>query len=176
VFSEPALLPWRTVEKNLRLPLQLLGKSRDEQTATARDMMKMWEIGHVGGRYPLQLTPGNKMRAALARAMITKPKILLLDEPFAALDAITRNKVSAELMKVREKLPFATLHVTHSAAEAAYLAKRVVVLSANPGRIQEIIEIPQEHPRGLEWRESTDFQDAVSRIRAALNQAKEVKQ
>jgi len=170
VFAQPGLLPWRTVEKNVRLPLQLHGAPADEQKKVAQEMMKLWGIQHVAARYPVQLTPGNQRRAALARAMVTRPRCLLLDEPFAALDAITRNKLSVELMKHREKRPFAGCLVTHSAAEATFLGKRVVVLSANPGRIQELIDVPQPHPRTLDWRESTEFQDYVSRVRAALSE------
>ncbi|MEO0794919.1 MAG: ATP-binding cassette domain-containing protein [Verrucomicrobiota bacterium] len=173
VFSEAALLPWRTVRRNILLPLQLAGIDRNEQDARANAMMKLWDISHIAQRFPVQLTPGNRMRAAFARAMITEPNCLLMDEPFAGLDAITRNKLSAELMKVRSKQTFSACLVTHSAAEAVFMANRIVVLSANPGKIKEIIEVEKDFPRKLAWRESNEFQEAVTRVRSTLNESQE---
>jgi len=173
VFGEAGLLPWRTVERNISLPLQLARVAPTAQKTATAAVMKRWGISHVSRRYPVQLTAGNRRRVALARSMITEPRCILLDEPFAALDAITRNKLSSELMKVREEQPFAVCLVTHSAAEAVYLASRVVVLSPNPGRIREIIEVGEPYPRALEWRESAGFLDVVSQVRAPLNEAQE---
>jgi len=173
IFQESALLPWRTVEQNIDLPLQLLGLSKGEQAERRREVLKLWELTHVSDRYPLQLTAGMKIRTALARGMATRPACMLLDEPFTALDAITRNKLSAELMRLRAKQPFAACLVSHSAAEAVFMANRVVVLAANPGRIAEVIEAPEPHPRKLTWRESDEFQEAVNQVRNALNQVQE---
>lgn len=173
VFQESALLPWRTVEDNVRLPLQLRGIGADQQRELTADNLKLWGLTHVSARYPLQLTGGMKVRTSLARAMITQPACLLLDEPFTALDAMTRNKLSAELMRLREKQHFVGCLVSHSAAEAVFLANRVVVLEANPGRILKVVDVPQPYPRKLEWRETDDFQDAVTQVRGFLNQAEE---
>lgn len=173
IFQESALMPWRTVEDNVGLPLQLNRVSAQERSQRVDDMLKLWGLAHVADRYPLQLSPGMKIRTSLARGLITQPACLLLDEPFTALDAITRNKLCAELMRLREKQPYAGCLVTHSAAEAVFLANRVVVLEANPGRILQVIDIPKPHPRKLEWRETEEFQDAVSRVRTVLNQAQE---
>ncbi len=173
IFQKSTFLPWRTVGENVRLPLQLLGVKPEEREERVRQMLRSWGLEHVSSRYPLQLTAGMKVRTSLARGMITRPACLLLDEPFAALDAITRNKLSAELMRQREKQPFAGCLVTHSAAEAVFLANRVIVLEANPGRILREIKAPQPHPRKLEWRESEAFQEAVVQVRNSLNQAQE---
>ncbi|GHB89888.1 ABC transporter ATP-binding protein [Cerasicoccus arenae] len=173
IFQEPTLLPWRTVESNIRLPLELRGASKDEQEDQAHEIMKLWELSHVSERYPLQLSAGMKTRASLARGLATAPRCLLLDEPFAALDAITRNKLCVELMRVREKRHFTACLVTHSAAEAVFLANRVIVLTANPGRVAEIIEVPETHPRKLAWRETNAFQEALNQVRNALNRVQE---
>lgn len=173
IFSQPALLPWRTVESNVRLPYRLQGASEAETEERVREVLKLWDIAHVSDRFPLQLTAGMKMRTSLARGMVTQPRCLLLDEPFGTLDAITRNKLSADLMRVREKRPFVGFLVTHSAAEAVFLANKVVVLHANPGRIAEVIDVPADHPRKLAWRETDDFQDAVAQVRTALNAVQE---
>ncbi|WP_309397989.1 ABC transporter ATP-binding protein [Cerasicoccus maritimus] len=173
IFQESALLPWRNVESNVGLPLRLRGLKAAAISERIRDVLKLWDINHVSNRFPLQLTPGMKVRTSLARGLITQPRTLLLDEPFAALDAIARNKLSADLMKVRQKRHFTACLVTHSAAEAVFLANRVVVLAANPGRIAEIIDVPESYPRKLEWRETDAFQEAVNQVRNALSRVQE---
>ena len=161
------------VASNVRLPLRLEGMPKAEMDERVREVLKLWDLSHVSERFPLQLSSGMKMRTSLARGMVTHPRCLLLDEPFATLDAITRNKISADLMRVREKRPFVGCLVTHSAAEAVFLARRVIVLSANPGRIAEIIDVRSSYPRKLAWRETDDFQNAVVQVRNALNAVQE---
>ncbi|WP_269542076.1 ABC transporter ATP-binding protein [Cerasicoccus fimbriatus] len=173
IFQEPALLPWRSVGSNVGLPLRLKGVSPDLVQERVKDVLKVWEINHVSERFPLQLSAGMKIRTALARGLVTQPRCLLLDEPFAAVDAITRNKLSVDLMKVRQKHHFSACLVTHSTAEAVFLANRVVVLAANPGRIAEVIDVPELYPRKLAWRETDAFQESVNQVRNALNRVQE---
>ncbi|WP_309381032.1 ABC transporter ATP-binding protein [Cerasicoccus frondis] len=173
IFQEYALLPWRTAESNVGLPLRLHGENKEAVAEQTKDVLKLWDINHISNRFPLQLTPGMKVRTALARGLITKPHCLLLDEPFAALDAITRNKLCVDLLKVRQKRHFTGCLVTHSVAEAVFLANKVIVLASNPGRIAEIIDVPEPYPRKLSWRESDLFQEASNQVRNALSKVQE---
>jgi NitT/TauT family transport system ATP-binding protein len=129
IFQDATLLPWRTVQKNVALALELDGRTRDEIAATTEKLLELVGLSHVAGHYPRQLSGGMKMRTSIARALATKPRILLMDEPFAALDEMTRDRMNEELLRLRAEHNWTALFVTHSVAEAVFLSSRVVVLT-----------------------------------------------
>jgi len=135
VFQDAHLLPWRSVLDNVALPLELLGKSRDEREAAARWAVKLVGLEDAATRYPAELSGGMRMRASLARALVAKPKLLLLDEPFAALDEISRQQLDEQLYRLWREQQITVIFVTHSIIEAAYLAQRAIVMSRRPARI-----------------------------------------
>jgi NitT/TauT family transport system ATP-binding protein len=135
VFQDPHLLPWRNVLDNAALPLELAGVSRAQRQAAARAALEQVELGDAAQRFPAELSGGMRMRASLARALVTRPRILLLDEPFAALDELTRHRLDDQLRQLWSDLPMTVLFVTHSITEAAYLAERAIVFSPRPARI-----------------------------------------
>ncbi|MFA7237011.1 MAG: ABC transporter ATP-binding protein [Phycisphaeraceae bacterium] len=135
VFQDAHLLPWRSVLRNVELPLELMGENGTERRAAARAALEQVGLADAMNRYPAQLSGGMKMRVSLARAMVTRPRLLLLDEPFAALDEITRHRLDEQLRSLWEQRRMTVLFVTHSIHEATFLAERVVVMSSRPGRI-----------------------------------------
>ncbi|WPB82575.1 ABC transporter ATP-binding protein [Archangium violaceum] len=135
VFQDAHLLPWRSVLDNVALPLELAGVPAPERHASAHALLKEVGLGDATSRYPAQLSGGMRMRVSLARALVTRPRLLLLDEPFAALDELTRNRLDDQLLALWKELGMTVLFVTHSLSEAAYLAERVVVLSRRPARV-----------------------------------------
>lgn len=157
VFQEANLLPWRTAAANVELPLMLRGDITTTRRERARCMLELVGLGAAGHKYPWQLSGGMKMRVSIARALSVAPKILLLDEPFGALDEMTRDQLNEDLLRLRETDPFTALFVTHSVTEAVFLSTRIVVLSANPGRTHRIIDVPFAYPRPPELRESAEF-------------------
>jgi NitT/TauT family transport system ATP-binding protein len=168
VFQDATLLPWRTVLGNVVLPAELAGRPKAEAEAAARAA-----IGRVGltgfeGHRPAQLSGGMRMRASIARALTLQPRLFLFDEPFGALDEITRERLNEELSSLFVLDPFAGLFVTHSVPEAVYLSTRVVVLSERPGRIVADIEVPFAYPRGPELRYAPEFAAVAGEVSAAL--------
>jgi NitT/TauT family transport system ATP-binding protein len=144
VFQDAHLLPWRTVLRNVALPLELRGVDRRERLKYAADVIEQVGLSDAADRYPAQLSGGMRMRVSLARALITNPKVLLLDEPFAALDEITRQRLDEQLRQLWLSRGMTTVFVTHSTAEAAFLAERAIVLSPRPGKI--ILDTPIDLP------------------------------
>lgn len=170
VFQDATLLPWRTVQKNVALALELEGRTRDEIAATTERLLHLVGLSHVAGHYPRQLSGGMKMRASIARALATKPRILLMDEPFAALDEMTRDRMNEELLRLRAEQNWTALFVTHSVAEAVFLSSRVVVLAPHPGRMAHSVTVDLPYPRTAEIRDSAAFDDLVNRTSKLLRE------
>ena len=168
MFQEARLFPWFSVAENVALPLRLRGVKKAEREARAHALCETVGLKGFETARPSALSGGMRQRASLARALITEPQVLLLDEPFGALDAMTRDTLNMELMSVCAKAKVTTILVTHSITEAAFLSDRVVVLAARPARITEIIEMPFEHPRTLDLQREAGFQDMLVRLRASL--------
>jgi len=158
VFQDAHLLPWRTVLKNAALPLELSGVERSRRLEAARAALEQVGLSDALGRYPNQLSGGMRMRVSLARALVTDPRLLLLDEPFAALDEITRHRLDEQLLDIWRRRGMTVLFVTHSISEAVFLAQRAVVLSRRPGRVvlDHRIDLPVERTGAL--RMSTEFE------------------
>ncbi|HEX3971344.1 MAG TPA: ABC transporter ATP-binding protein [Stellaceae bacterium] len=147
VFQHASLLPWRSARQNVEFGLELDGVSAAERVSRAEGLLKLVGLAHAGDQFPHQLSGGMQQRIGLARALAIDPAILLMDEPFSALDAQTREVLQSELLRIHGETEKTTLFVTHDLDEAIYLSDRVVVLGAKPGRVKEIIEIPFAHPR-----------------------------
>ena len=172
VFQEPTLLPWLTVDRNVQLPLRMQGVDYQLRSEVSKELLA--KVGLVGAaeKYPRQLSGGMKMRVSIARALSVKPKLLLLDEPFGALDEMTRNNLNEELLRIRSEESWSALFVTHSVAEAVFLSSRVLVMAANPGRVAHIVDIPLAYPRTHETREDVAFSDLVRKVTKALHSVK----
>jgi|HubBroStandDraft_1064217.scaffolds.fasta_scaffold03090_5 NitT/TauT family transport system ATP-binding protein len=161
VFQQASLLPWRTARQNIAFGLELQGMPKADRTKRALELLELVGLEAAAERYPHELSGGMQQRIGLARALAIDPAILLMDEPFSALDAQTRETLQSELMRIHEKMEKTTLFVTHDLDEAVYLSDRVIVLAAKPGRIQQIIDVPLVHPRPelAELRIDPRFQD-----------------
>ena len=172
VFQEPTLLPWRTVEKNVSLALDLERRTtREARAATVAKLLELVGLSHVAKHYPRQLSGGMKMRTSIARALATRPRLLLMDEPFAALDETSRDRMNEELLRLREEQNWTVLFVTHSVAEAVFLASKVIVLAPHPGRVAHVIDVAMPYPRTAATRESDEFDEIVSRTSRLLREA-----
>jgi NitT/TauT family transport system ATP-binding protein len=168
VFQEPTLLPWLTVARNVELPLKLRGLPPAERATTRQRVLDLVRLPEKADAYPRQLSGGQKMRVSIARALALSPKILLLDEPFGALDEMTREHLNEELLDIRERQAWTAFFVTHSVAEAVFLSHRVMVMSANPGRIHIEFAVPLAWPRTAETRLSRAYHDLVTEVSRTL--------
>ncbi len=166
VFQNPILLPWRTVLQNVLLPVEVLHLERAPYEARARDLVRTMGLEDFAHRYPHHLSGGMQQRAAIARALVHDPAMLLMDEPFAALDAMTRETMNLELTRVWEATHKTIIFVTHSILEAVFLSNRVVVMSARPGRILETITVDLPQPRTLDLMVTPRFGEYAARIRS----------
>ena len=168
VFQEPTLMPWATVSANVALPLRLAHV--DGRTADAAVQQSLVRVGlaDFGGAYPRALSGGMKMRASIARALVTEPDLLLMDEPFAALDEITRFKLNNDLLALWQALRRTVVFVTHSVFESVYLSQRILVMSPRPGRIVAEIAIPAAYPRDEDFRTSAEYAGYCRQVAQAL--------
>jgi len=168
VFQAPVLFDWRSVEDNVKLPLELMGYNAAQRTARAREMLELVELGEFLRHHPYQLSGGMQQRVAIARALCFEPSILLMDEPFGALDEMTRERMNQEVLRIWERTGITVVFVTHSIPEAVFLSSRVVVMSARPGRITDIVEVDLPRPRDVETREQRRYFELVTAVREAL--------
>ena len=168
VFQAPVLFDWRTVEKNVQLPLELSGMGRAERRDRARKMLELVELGDFAGHRPWQLSGGMQQRVAIARALALDPQILLMDEPFGALDEMTRERMNLELMRIWLRTGTTIVFVTHSIPEAVFLSTRVVVMSPRPGRITDVIEVDLPRERNVDTREMERYFELVTEVRESL--------
>jgi NitT/TauT family transport system ATP-binding protein len=165
VFQDPTLLPWRSVFDNVMLPVQVLGLDRDASAGRARTLLGLVGLQGFEDKYPHELSGGMRQRVAIARALVHEPSLLLMDEPFGALDAMTREFMNVELLRIWRESGKTIVFITHSIPEAVFLADRVVVMSARPGRIQEIVHVDLPRPRDLDMMASDDFGLYTRKIR-----------
>ena len=168
VFQAPALLPWRTIEKNLKLPLEVMGFSDSEQRQRAARYLELVNLTGFERKYPWQLSGGMQQRVSIARALSFDPDLLLMDEPFGALDEIVRDHLNEQLLQLWDKTRKTVLFVTHSIPEAVFLSTRIVVMSPRPGRIIDIIDCDFPRRRTLEIRETPEFLKIAQRVRVGL--------
>jgi NitT/TauT family transport system ATP-binding protein len=168
VFQDPVLFDWRTVAKNIALPLEMLGWNRQRRRQRVDEMLELVELGGFAEHHPWQLSGGMQQRVAIARALAFEPSLLLMDEPFGALDEMTRERLNLELLSIWEKTGSTVVFVTHSISEAVFLSSRVVVMSPRPGRIAGVVDIDLPYPRTVETREAPRFFELVTEVRELL--------
>ncbi len=168
IFQDATLLPWRTVEQNVGLGLELEYAARALRKERVAAMLEVVGLSEVARRYPRQLSGGMKMRVSIARALVSRPRILLMDEPFAALDEMTRDRMNEELLRLYAEHKWTVLFVTHSVAEAVFLSTHIVILAAHPGRIAHRLAVDLPWPRTAETRESERFEALVTQASRLL--------
>ena len=172
VFQDATLLPWRTAADNVRLPLELAGVGRGEQDRRIGEGLSMVGLGDFARSHPRQLSGGMRMRVSLARALVTHPELILLDEPFGALDDITRQALNEELLGLWNKHRWTAVFVTHNISEAAFLSTRILVMSARPGRVIADLAVPFAAPRRAELRAEAEFARFIGEIGAVLRKGR----
>jgi NitT/TauT family transport system ATP-binding protein len=175
VFQEPTLLPWLTVSQNVEVPMRLHRSDAASRSRIARRSLELVRLADRMDYYPRQLSGGQKMRVSIARALSVSPRILLLDEPFGALDEMTRDHLNEELLAIRQQLAWTAFFVTHSVPEAVFLSSRILVFSANPGRLHSEVPVDFPYPRTEETRESEPFQRMVAEVSKILRSVERLK-
>ena len=171
VFQAPVLYDWRTVRKNVELPLEVMRTPKAEREQRSNEMLELVGLQEFRNRFPWQLSGGMQQRVAIARALSFSPAILLMDEPFGALDEMTRDRLNLELLNIWARTSTTIIFVTHSIAEAVFLSTRVVVMTPRPGKIEKIIAVDLPRPRGVDTRELTRFFELVTAVRECLRES-----
>jgi len=168
VFQAAGLYPWRTIARNIKLPLEIMGYSRADQDKRVEAVLKLVDLDGFGGKYPWQLSGGMQQRASIARALAFDADILLMDEPFGALDEIVRDHLNEQLLDLWARTNKTIAFVTHSIPEAVFLSTKIVVMSPRPGRITDVIESPLPKDRSLDIRDTPEFLEIAHRVREGL--------
>lgn len=171
IFQAATLYEWRTVTKNVQLPLELKNVPKAERETRAKEMLALVELTGFENHHPWQLSGGMQQRVSIARALVMQPQLLLMDEPFGALDEMTRERMNQELHTIWERTNITVIFITHSIAEAVFLSTKVVVMSARPGSITEVIDIDLPRHRDITMREATRYFELVNQVREALRVA-----
>lgn len=168
VFQEPTLMPWTTVFDNVWLPLRLAGQAREQSRPVVEAALQTVGLEQFAGAYPRELSGGMMMRVSIARAMVTQPRLLLMDEPFAALDEMTRFKLNNDTLRLWQLARFTVLFVTHSVYESVYLSRRIVIMAARPGRVVTVIDVDEPYPRSDEFRATSRYGELCVEVSKAL--------
>jgi NitT/TauT family transport system ATP-binding protein len=172
IFQDPTLLPWRTVRQNVGLALELEGMGRERRTEKTSPLLDLVGLRSVADAYPRELSGGMKMRVSIARALATSPRLLLMDEPFAALDEMSRDHLNEELLRLRTEQQWTAVFVTHSVAEAVFLSTRIVVLAPNPGRVYAELPVDLPAERTATLRTAPEFEALIARVSHTLREAR----